>query len=351
MHIAKIRMIRSFFCLIPCAARKSVMLMALLACASVLNVQCSSSSPPPPRGFSYLTRPRTSVSVRRIVVVPCDTGVSQGDAQCLLPCSLNDLVKEWGREAFSPVGSRGEIRVVIKEASVKEIQLSDVYKGRLVVNVERYDDRQKLIGSALLSFESKHSANRDHTIADRRKVVMKVSEDLIDGLTRGVVGLSLLGPCAPLSSAPSVRSGTAEQFLFYAKGVSKELKRSLGALNRILKEGGDPCDRVSKKGKKFPGVDKVRAMVLKVNCRIEAINARIDTYVNSGMSARYGGITVCDKISDTMKLSMNDVVTNFDNVQQSAEKFGRLIGQVQRLQKSAYMLRSKTGDLLMKGER
>jgi hypothetical protein len=141
-----------------------------------LAAACQPVKPPGFQPISFADKPTISLDVGRVDVVR--QYVPPGKApnvEHLFPVDLMVSAERWARDRLRPVGVGGLARVIIKEASVTEVQLPRTtgIRGALTTDQsERYD------GVMELEVEVVHNDGRRGSVASRTNRSRTVPENV-----------------------------------------------------------------------------------------------------------------------------------------------------------------------------
>jgi hypothetical protein len=179
---------------IRCTTRRPL-LRALAGLAAGLPLGLAACSTPAPRAFPQIgfeNRPPIALDVGTLTVVqqyrPSGT---PPHVETRMPDSLNLIAERWARQRLAPVGTAGEARVIVEEASVIEealarsggvrgaltIEPSERYRLRLAVRIEAANPARGLDGWV------RSVAERSVTVAENASLAQREQAwfDLLEG--------------------------------------------------------------------------------------------------------------------------------------------------------------------------
>ena len=170
--------------------------LIVLFVSMVLFTQCSAPPLPSLKGMTYLQQNPIPISVKTIEVIN-ESLVRESDTEKLLSYSLIDVTKQWAKESFITKGNRNTLRIVIQEASIKEVflrpysgmkkmfytQNTEKLKGKLKICLEYSDESQRTCNRLTIAVHDEKNISESHTLKNRREILASIHESLINQLT------------------------------------------------------------------------------------------------------------------------------------------------------------------------
>ena len=111
--------------------------ISLLAALALYLMGCSSPNITLPKGPLYLYESPLPVNVRFLQILS-KVNVQKKEAQTLLSCTLPQMIEQWGREYFRPIGPNNTLRITVNHASIKESRIP--IKSGFMVGLGENDD-------------------------------------------------------------------------------------------------------------------------------------------------------------------------------------------------------------------
>ncbi|HYD30508.1 MAG TPA: hypothetical protein VEB64_06570 [Azospirillaceae bacterium] len=176
------------------ALRAAVVLLA--AGAALGGCVQKAVEPPPPLTFTQ--HGTVSLDVAQVMVVPeYQPRMTPPNVEHLSPMPPTDAVGRWASDRFRAAGRSGVLRVIVKDASIKEVQLPRTqglsgfftkdqawrYDGRLEVElVAQQPDRNSFQGYASAIVSRSVTVPEDISIAERERIWLNLTRQMMDDL-------------------------------------------------------------------------------------------------------------------------------------------------------------------------